>query len=548
MTRPVRELADAYVDALVELDPLTATYLGRRSDRLPDLSPAGQEARDVLARETLARLAPVEPSDEDDRRCARLLRERLEAGLAVSGSGEHLRQVRNIMGPVQSVRGCFMSMPTETADDWADIARRMAAVPQSLAGYTESLREGARRGLFAAPRQVETNIEQFREWTSGVGWFADFVGAATVSAGLRAELDTAAAAASQAVDELRQWLASEYLPLVAGTPDAVGEERYRLHARQWTGSDLDLRETYEWGWTEFRRIEREMREQAERVLPGASVAEAMRHLDQHGDVVEGVEEIRLRLQRMIDQAITDLDGTHFDLADPVKVLEARIAPAGSAAAPYYSAPATDFSRPGRTWLPTLGQTRFPLWTLVSTWYHEGVPGHHLQLAQWAYMSEQLSVYQTAVGKVSAATEGWALYAERLMDELGYLTDAGSRLGYLEGQSMRAIRVIIDIGMHLELAIPDDAPMAPGETWTPELGTAFFLANSGRDEAFVTSEITRYLGMPGQAISYKLGERAWLAGREAASAKPGFDLKRWHMAALSQGALGLDDLTAELGAL
>jgi uncharacterized protein (DUF885 family) len=548
MTRPVRELADAYVEALVELDPLAATYLGRRSDRMPDLSPAGQEARDALARETLTRLASVEPSDEDDRRCARLLRERLESGLAVSESGEHLRLVRNLIGPVQGVRGVFMAMPAETADDWADIARRMAAVPQSLAGYTDSLREGARRGLFAAPRQVETNIEQFREWGAGAGWFADFVAKAMVSPGLRGELDKAAALANQAVDDLQQWMAEEYLPLAEGTPDAVGEERYRLLARQWTGSDLDLRTTYEWGWAEFRRIEREMREQAERVLPGASVSEAMRHLDQHGEVVEGVEEIRLRLQQMIDQAMTDLDGTHFDLADPVKVLEARIAPVGSAAAPYYMAPAADFSRPGRTWLPTQGKTRFPLWTLVSTWYHEGVPGHHLQLAQWAYVSEQLSIYQTAVGKISAATEGWALYAERLMDELGYLTDPGSRLGYLEGQSMRAVRVIIDIGMHLKLALPDDAPLAPGETWTPELGTAFFLANSGRDEAFVTSEITRYLGMPGQAISYKLGERAWLAGRDAASAKPGFDLKSWHMAALSQGSLGLDDLTEELGRL
>jgi uncharacterized protein (DUF885 family) len=424
MTRPVRELADVYVDALVELDPLAATYLGRRSDQMPDFSPAGQQAKDELARETLTRLASVEPSDEDDRRCGRLLRERLESGLAVSESGEHLRLVRNLIGPVQSARVTFMSMPTETDDDWGDIARRMAAVPQSLAGYTDSLREGARRGLFAAPRQVETNIEQFREWGAGAGWFADFAAKATVSPGLRGELDKGAAAANQAVGDLRQWMAKEYLPLAEGTSDAVGEERYRLLARQWTGSDLDLRETYEWGWAEFRRIEREMREQAERVLPGASVLEAMRHLDQHGEAVEGAEETRLRLQQMIDQAIFDLDGTHFDLADPVKILEARIAPAGSAAAPYYTAPATDFSRPGRTWLPTLGQHRFPLWTLVSTWYHEGVPGHHLQLAQWAYLSDQLSIYQTAVGKISAATEGWALYAERLMDELGYLTDPG----------------------------------------------------------------------------------------------------------------------------
>jgi uncharacterized protein (DUF885 family) len=293
-----------------------------------------------------------------------------------------------------------------------------------------------------------------------------------------------------------------------------------------------------------------MRAEADRVLPGATPLEAMRHLDAEGEAVEGEERIRLRLQQMMDDAISDLDGRHFDLADPVKVVEARIAPPGSAAAPYYSRPSQDFSRPGRTWLPTLGQSRFPLWGLVSTWYHEGVPGHHLQLAQWAYVAPQLSTYQTSVGSVSANTEGWALYAERLMDELGYLADPGARLGYLDAQMMRAVRVVIDIGMHLRLPVPADSAFHPGQTWTPELAREFFGLHSGRDAAFLDSEVVRYLGWPGQAISYKLGERAWLDGREAARRARGadFDLKAWHMAALSTGSLGLDDLAAELARL
>ena len=213
-------------------------------------------------------------------------------------------------------------------------------------------------------------------------------------------------------------------------------------------------------------------------------------------------------------------------------------------------PSRDFARPGRTWLPTLGQASFPLWNLMSTWYHEGVPGHHLQLAQWVLVSDRLSLYQTSAGQVSACSEGWALYAERLMDELGYLTAPGARIGYLDGQMMRAIRVITDIGMHLELPLPAGAPMAAGQRWTAELAREFFLAHSGRPAGFISSEITRYLSAPGQAISYKLGERAWLAGRDAARAARGsaFDLKAWHMAALSLGSLGLDDLTAELAAL
>ena len=270
--------------------------------------------------------------------------------------------------------------------------------------------------------------------------------------------------------------------------------------------------------------------------------------------MDGEDAIRARLQTMMDDAIAALDGTHFDLAEPVRRVEARIAPPGSAAAPYYTRPAQDFSRPGRTWLPTLGRTRFPLWDLVSIWYHEGVPGHHLQLAQWAYVSGQLSTYQTSLGSVSANVEGWALYAERLMDELGYFGDPGERLGYLDAQQLRAVRVVIDIGMHLELPIPDDAEGVladhRGQPWTPELARAFLGENSGADPEFLDSELVRYLGIPGQAISYKLGERAWLAGRAEAQRAKGeaFNLKAWHMAALSQGSLGLDDLEAELAGL
>jgi uncharacterized protein (DUF885 family) len=266
--------------------------------------------------------------------------------------------------------------------------------------------------------------------------------------------------------------------------------------------------------------------------------------------VNGTEEIRRRLQKLMDDVIADLQGTHFDLAGPLLAVEARIAPPGSAAAPYYTAPSKDFSRPGRTWLPTLGQTSFPLWNLISVWYHEGVPGHHMQLAQWRYLSDRLSLYQTSVGGVSACSEGWALYAERLMDELGYLGAPGARLGYLDAQMMRAVRVVVDIGMHLGLEIPGDSPVGPGRTWTPALAQEFFAAHSGRDIEFIESEIIRYLSAPGQAISYKLGERAWLAGRDAARKARGdsFSLKDWHMAALSLGSLGLDDLADELARL
>jgi uncharacterized protein (DUF885 family) len=213
---------------------------------------------------------------------------------------------------------------------------------------------------------------------------------------------------------------------------------------------------------------------------------------------------------------------------------------------YYTGPSEDFSRPGRTWYPTQGKTRFPLWGEVSIAYHEGVPGHHLQVGQVRYLSSQLSRFQRMTF-VSGHGEGWALYAERLMAELGYLDNPDYLLGQLRAQAMRAVRVIVDIGMHLSLTIPAESDFYPGETWNADLGREFAVAHAHFPADFMQSEIVRYLGMPGQAISYKVGERVWLDSREEVRGRlgPAFDLKAFHSAALNLGPLGLDQLRVEL---
>ena len=154
--------------------------------------------------------------------------------------------------------------------------------------------------------------------------------------------------------------------------------------------------------------------------------------------------------------------------------------------------------------------------------------------------------------VSGHGEGWALYAERLMDELGYLDDPADRLGMLDAQAFRAARVIVDIGMHLELEIPRDNPFGfhPGERWTPDLGLEFMRQHSAMEDAFIRFEVNRYLGWPGQAPSYKVGERIWLDARAQAQARAGadFDLKTFHRQALDLGALGLAPLQQALARL
>ncbi|MFD3517930.1 DUF885 domain-containing protein [Streptomyces sp. NPDC058657] len=551
-----RQVADTYVDALVALDPILGTELGvKESARsLPDYSPEGRRAVADLARRTLAALDEAElrpgAAVEAERRCGRLLRERLTAEIAVYEAQEDLRLVSNIHGPAHSVREVFTLSPTSTPQDWADLAERLRGVPAALEGYRTSLELGLEKGLLGSPRPTATFVGQLTEWAGdGHGWFDDLVTPGPDA--LRAELDAAATAATAAVASLRDWMRGVYAPAVKDAPDAVGRERYALWSRAFNGTDLDLDEAYAYGWAEYHRLLAEMKTEAEKILPGAATPwEALAHLDVHGKHIEGVEEVRAWLQSVMDEAMDALDGTHFELAERVRRVESRIAPPGGAAAPYYTPPSEDFSRPGTTWLPTMGETRFPVYDLVSTWYHEGVPGHHLQLAQWTHVADQLSRYQASVGGVSANAEGWALYAERLMDELGFLPDAERRIGYLDAQMMRSTRVIVDIGMHLGLEIPADSPFHPGERWTVELAQEFFGMHSGRPSDFVESEITRYVSMPAQAIGYKLGERAWLLGRENARTAHGesFDLKAWHMAALSQGSLGLDDLVDELSKL
>ena len=250
-----RELADRYVHDAADLDTMVATGLGLvpHDDRVPDLSPQGQEAKDDLARRVLSDLDAIESAagpdglDAAERRCARLLRERLGAGLAASEAGEHLRTVRNIFGPPQAVRQLFTMMPMSTDEDWGAVGRRMAKVPDAYASHVESLELGRTTGLLAAPRQVETLVGQLDEWVGGDrSWFHDLVSRGPDDQ--RADLDAAADAAARGVTELRDYLAGTYLPSAQGTPDAVGRDRYVLGARVMAGTRLDPEEAYAWGW------------------------------------------------------------------------------------------------------------------------------------------------------------------------------------------------------------------------------------------------------------------------------------------------------------
>ncbi|MFD4327282.1 DUF885 domain-containing protein [Nocardioides sp. NPDC058538] len=559
MTREVDARTDRYVEELCALDPLTATYVGvaGHDAELPDLSPDGMQAVEELNRAAYADVAAIKPVDEREQVAKDAFLERVGLDIEFAEAQLDRKFVSVITSGIHNLREVFDLMPTGTEDDWAAIGARLAGMPDAVAGYTATLREEAAAGRVSATAQYEKVADQILSWTGQKGagdFFTGLVSRApdAVPASLRAELDASATKANEAFAEFGRFMAADLVP--NGLPkEAVGRDHYQLSSRRYLGAEIDLEETYAWGWEELKRLSDDMEATADRILPGSSVVEAAAHLDKDpARQLTSTAALKEWMQTAADRAIAELADVHFDIPEPVRRIECMIAPTTDGGI-YYTGPSEDFSRPGRMWWSVPESvTSFGTWRELTTVYHEGVPGHHLQVAQTAYRAELLNRWQRLMCWVSGHGEGWALYAERLMDDLGYLDDPGDRLGMLDGQSFRAARVIIDIGMHLELTIPEDNPFGfhPGEVWTPALGREFIGQHCLMEDAFLDFEVARYLGWPGQAPSYKVGERIWLQAREDARARAGaaFDMKAFHRAALDLGSLGLDPLRAALGRL
>ena len=553
MTSPVYLLSDYYINTVAELDPAAATYMGiaGHDHEMTDFSPAGHDARAQNDQRTLTQLNALDTSASSDRLAAGVLREALEISGAEYEANEHLASIRVIAGDVDAARSIFDLMPTDTAEQWAVIAERMSKVPQAFAGMRESWKLGLDRGVKSQRRQVLASSEQLATWAGrndAPAFFEQFAESASSIAGAPMEqLRKAAKNESQALGETADYLINDYAPR-ADTRDGVGPERHALARRRFMGMKVEAKDAYEWGWAEVQRIDAEMERVAQEILPGSTLNEVRHFLDTDPSrSIQGEGALRDWLQELMDDAMSFLiDNHHFSIPDSIRTVEAIISPPGGAAAMYYTGPSEDLSRPGRTWYPTNGRTLFPRWSEPTTAYHEGVPGHHLQVAIATINSEKLSRFQRNTF-VSGHGEGWALYAERLMDEFGFLENPEYRLGYLYAQAFRAARVVIDIGIHCGFAIPQSSTFHPGEQWNPSLMFDFLSANSSSDDEFNRSEINRYLGWPGQAISYKLGERVWLDLRDDAKQKYGaaFDLRKWHAHALDLGNLGLDLLKSEM---
>jgi len=545
----IDKIADAWVDTLAELEPTLATYIGRSefNDRFGDYSPAGQEQLIAEGRKALSALSAATPVDDIDEVTKDDLTREIQLGIELDEAQWHLRDLNVIASHAQDIRSAFDLMPTATADDWSVIATRLGAVPTAIDGYVQTLREGIARGVVPARRQVVEVVGQIARYTDDTGFFATFAADASpeegqLPASLARDLADSANAARVAYDQLADFLSSELAP-AAVEKDAVGRELYALHSRRFLGATVDLDETYEWGVEELARMVAEQESIANEIKAGATVEEAVAFLEQDPSrKLHGTDALQKWMQETSDRAVEELGRSHFDIPEPIRRLECMIAPTQEGGI-YYTGPTDDFSRPGRMWwsVPE-GVDEFDTWRELTTVYHEGVPGHHLQIAQAVYNRAQLNSYRRLLAGTSGHAEGWALYAERLMEQLGYLADPADRLGMLDGQRMRAARVVLDIGVHLEKPRPDG-----NGTWDADFALEFMRHNVNMSDEFVKFEVNRYLGWPGQAPSYKVGQRIWEQLRDEMAEREGdaFEIKQFHKRALDVGGVGLDTLRAAL---
>lgn len=543
-------IASNYVDEVAAHRPDIATQIGVPGyDHLwPDTSPEGAAATAEVVDRYRKLIAPhLDSEDTWQKHGARVLDGFLMKKQSDYEEGDRHYELRHVAGLQEDVRDIFDLMDTSSNEAWGNISTRLETAAQPLSGWRATLEEGRALGHIVSRRQAESALEQLRHLA---GPDSKWLGLARAA---EQEAPDVADRISRAVDEGRRaagefadYVEQEYLPH-AVEADGVGRERYLSAADGFLGMRIDPMETYEWGWSEVRRIQQAMTDVAAELDPSKTLAEVIEMLDTSADyAVPSQAAFAEFIQERQDQALQHLDGAHFVVPDEIKQVTVNLVPPGAALGAYYQSPSEDFRRPGGIWYSFGDRQQIPLWGEVSTAYHEGFPGHHLQIGTSMAQRERLTRAHRLLIWYSGYGEGWALYTERLMDELGYFEKPEYLLGYYSAQQLRACRVAIDIGCHLGLTLPNDALVNPGGRWDFETAVEVLHRVAAQPRDVSVSEAKRYLGWPGQAISYKVGERTILSMRAEAMRKQGsaFDLKEFHRSFVEGGEVRLDYLTSQ----
>ena len=547
-SHPVFALSARFVDEVAELNPMSATFLGiaGHDHRWGDVGLAGAEANAAMMRRIRAELDALPPTDGDQwaELARRVLAEEVRDALEQHEQGDHLLDLAHLASTIPGIRELAEMQPIETYQQADALLTRLETIGDAFDGWWERMAEGVRTGKVVAARQVGSVAAQLRAGVADTGAYplrvAEIAAAHPSLAERCAAVVPVIAAASE---RLAVTLERDYLPH-ADQVEGVGRERYARNARRFLGTDLDLEATYAWGWDLIARLRARAHDVAARIDATKDLDAVITMLQTDpAYAAPSQEAFREAMQERQERALAKLTGVHFDVPDAIREVRVNLVAPGAPLAAWYIGPSEDFSRTGTIWWSLGDATSVPLFDQVSTAYHEGFPGHHLQIGVQVSLSDRLSRAHRLLAWRPGYGEGWALYAEQLMDELGELERPEYELGYLGTSLMRAVRVVVDLGLHLGLPIPADAPIHAGEAWTYERAVEALVHLAFLDESTARSEVTRYLGWPAQAISYAVGQREIVALRDERRAREGdaFDLRRFHADVLASGAVGLDHL-------
>jgi uncharacterized protein (DUF885 family) len=451
-------------------------------------------------------------------------------------------------GIQQGSASTLATMPHQTVADYEDILARLQALPRNVEQNLQLLQEGLKKGftppklmLRDVPKQIAGLIpadplaspllQPFTEFPSG---FPEAERARLIDSAKRIYKD----AVAPAFQKLHDYVATTYLPAcresIAATVLPNGAAAYAFHVRWQTTTTLTPQRIHEIGLSEVKRIRAEMDKVIATTGFKGSFHEFTEFLridprffyDKADDLVNGYRIIT----KKIDPELAREFGKLPRLTYGVCVIPEFKAPSQTTA--YYQAGAPSAGRPGCYFVNTYNLHARPKWEMEALSLHESVPGHHLQISLAQEMEGQPEFRKQA--GYSAFVEGWALYGESLGEELGMCKDPYSKFGQLSYEMWRAVRLVVDTGMH-------------SMGWTRDQAIQFFKDNTAKTDQDITVEVDRYIVWPGQALAYKLGQLKIRQLRTEAEKKLGarFDVRKFHDAVLENGAVPLNVLEAHM---
>lgn len=541
----VNDLADRFWDGVLERDPLWATILGdeRFSDRWPDLGADGRAADEAAFRSVLdeASRIPTDGLDPEQIITRDLLILVAENHLEALAQKQYQLAIDHMSGPQIWPAQVAQYQPADTPDRLAKLIARYAAFPATIEQYISTLAEGVVDARTAAAVPVRRAIEQIERMLAMPAAEAPAVTMVTVEDADRAGIVEAVEEHIYAgLQRLRDYLVDDYEPHARPEPGLSttpgGDAAYRLAIRMQTTLDTTAEEVHAFGLADLTSIEAEKDEIAQRLghtdrhaLRAALAADPVNHTDDPEALVRLAQEQTDRAYAAAPSYFGRLPSANCLVKAVEAYREAESPPA------FYMPPPIDGSRPGQYYINTYQPTERLLHKIAAITFHEATPGHHFQIAIEMEL-EGLPAFRTLGARMAGASyvEGWGLYCERLAEEMGlYLTDE-ERIGMLDAQSFRAARLVVDSGLH-------------AMNWTRDQAIEFMVEHGSLPPVDAAIEVDRYTIWPGQALSYKLGQREIERARADVSKAMGdrFDLRAFHDEVLGHGSLPLATLSREI---